>query len=307
MEAVESPGGHTPVLLHEVLEYLKPSPGETVVDATIGLAGHAAPMAERLGPGGVLIGLDVDPKNLARARARLEGVTCRVHLFHANFSELADVLKSLELSQVDVILADLGISSTQLDDPHRGLSFQADGPLDMRLDPRLTVMASDLVNRLSERELGDVFYFNAQETGGRRIARAICEARRDRRITTTRQLVRIVMSALGVDDEFSRRSKIHPATRAFQALRMAVNKEMENLEALLTAAPALLRAGGRFGVIAFHSVEDKAVKLNFRGRKTEKVYNIATPKPIVATEEERQRNPRSRSAKLRVAVRVGAT
>lgn len=301
---VETPVGHTPVLVEEVLEYLAIRPEETVVDATVGLAGHARLFADQLGPQGTLICLDVDPANLETAKARLADAPCRVHLFHANFSEMPEVLGSLNLTHVDVVFADLGISSTQLDDPNRGLSFQSDGPLDMRLDPRLTLAASDIVNRLSERELGDILFFNAQETGGRKIARALCEARREKRISTTRQLSNIVTRTLGVTDEFSRRSKIHPATRTFQALRMAVNHEMENLESLLKIVPSVLRSGGRCGIIAFHSVEDKVVKLDFRGRKTEKVYNIATPKPIVANADERERNPRSRSAKLRVAVRT---
>lgn len=305
IESFGETSGHIPVLAREVCELLALREGDTVVDATVGLGGHACLLAERLGATGTLIGLDVDPANLETVRKVLADrkSACRVELVHANFAELPGVLCSLGLAQVDAILADLGMSSRQLDDPARGFSFQREGPLDMRLDLRLTVTATDLVNRLREQELGDLLYFNAQETAGRRIARRICEARKNSRITTTTRLAEVVASAVGVDPE-SRKSKIHPATRTFLALRMAVNEEIENLEALLKTAPGLLRSGGRFGVIAFHSVEDKPVKLDFRKRKSEGIYQILTKKPIVASDDERWSNPRSRSAKLRAVIRA---
>jgi 16S rRNA (cytosine1402-N4)-methyltransferase len=296
---------HVPVLPKQVLDLLDPQPNDVVVDATLGLGGHAKLLGEQLGPEGVLIGLDMDPANLEGVRQRLDAANlqCRVELVHANFAELEEILASLDLSGVDVLLADLGISSTQLDDAARGLSFQREGPLDMRLDPRLKVTAATLINSLREQDLGDLLFQNAQEFKGRRIAKRICDARRDSRITTTRRLAQVIAEALGVDPE-SRKSKIHPATKTFMALRMAVNQEIRNLHALLESAPKVLRRGGRFGVIAFHSNEDKPVKLDFRKRKTEGIYTILTKKPLVADEEERRRNPRSRSAKLRVAVRV---
>lgn len=303
---MEAPLGHTPVLVREVLHHLRVDRDQVVVDLTIGLAGHASLFTEFLGADGLLIGLDVDPNNLVLAQKKLENAPCRVRLYQANFTELGDVLQSAGVASVEVLFADLGISSTQVDDGARGFSFLHDGPLDMRMDPRLTATAADLVNRLSDRELGDLLFFNAQETQARRIARAICEARRDRRITTTRQLATLVTRSLGIADEFSRKSKTHPATRTFQALRMAVNREMQNLSTLLAMAPNVLRPGGRFGVISFHSVEDKLVKTDFRRRKTDGVYNILTAKPVVAGPEERDANPRSRSAKLRVASRCGA-
>ena len=176
----------------------------------------------------------------------------------------------------------------------------------MRMDPRLTVTAADLVNGLKDRELGDLLYYNAQETASRRISKRICAVRREGRITTTGALARIIADVLGVDPE-SRKAKIHPATRTFMALRMAVNDEIPCLEALLAAAPDVLGPGGRLAIIAFHSVEDKPVKTDFRKRKAEGIYNILTKKPIVAGAEERRANPRSRSAKLRVAVRVSET
>lgn len=298
-----SVGGHTPVLPREVDELLAVREGETVVDLTVGLGGHARRLAQRLGPTGMLIGLDVDPVNLAAARDHVASCACRVELLHANFAEVGAVLASLGLSGADVLLADLGVSSTQLDVGTRGFSFQQDGPLDMRMDPRLGSSAADLINRLKEKELSDLLYYNAQETGARRISRRICEERREGRITTTARLASIVADALGVDPQ-SRREKIHPATRTFLALRMAVNDEMGSLRKLLRAAPGVLKAGGRFGVIAFHSVEDKEVKQDFRQRKTEGVYRILTKKPIVADGAERAVNPRSRSAKLRVVERL---
>ncbi len=296
--------GHTPVLLAEVLEWLAVQPGDVVVDATVGLGGHALALAAATGASGTLIGLDVDPANLAIAKERLADSPADVRLVHANFGALRDVLSAENIDRVDVLFADLGVASTQLDQPERGFSFRQDGPLDMRMDPRLKRTAADIVNSLRERELADLFYFNAQEMKSRRIARRICDCRKAQRITTTSRLVDIIATALHVDPN-SRKSKIHPATRTFQALRMAVNDEVSVLSALLKTAPDVLKPGGRFGVIAFHSVEDKPVKLDFRQRKNERVYGIVTKKPITACEDERVANRRSRSAKLRVAVRLG--
>lgn len=300
---VDEAAGHKPVLAQAVCDFLAVQPGEIVLDATVGLGGHARMLAEPLGSDGTLVGLDVDPGNLERAGAFLVDAPCRVELCRANFANLREVLRSLGLATVDVLLADLGVSSTQLDDPDRGFSFQRDGPLDMRIDPSREVTAADLVNRLKEKELGDLIYHNAQEFAARRIAKRICEARRHRRITTTRRLADVVAAAAGVDPA-SRKSKIHPATRTFLALRMAVNDEIPMLQALLEAAPAVLSPGGRIGIIAFHSGEDRPVKTDFRRRKNEDVYRIETKKPITADPEERRSNPRSRSAKLRVAVRL---
>jgi len=301
---VDEPGGHTPVLAREVRDLLAAKPGETVVDATAGLGGHARMLAESLGSAGMLVGLDHDPANLKTAREVLAGLSCRVELRQANFVDVREVLDSLGLATVDVLFADLGVSSTQLDDPNRGFSFQSDGPLDMRLDPSRKKTAADLVNGLKERDLGDLLYYNAQEFASRRIAKRICDARRDRRITTTRRLAEVVAAAVGVDPK-SRKSKIHPATRTFLALRMAVNDEIPALEALLEVAPSILGPGGRIGVIAFHSGEDRLVKVDFRSRKSEGIYQIETKRPITAGPEERRSNPRSRSAKFRVAVRLG--
>lgn len=295
---------HTPVLPEQVIGLLAPAPGETAVDLTVGAGGHARLFADAIGVDGRLIGIDADPGSIERARVTLSGAACRVDLIHAGFDEVRSVLADLGIERVDVMLADLGLSSTQLDDPDRGFSFQSDGPLDMRIDPRRERTAADIVNQLKERELADLIYYNAQEHASRRIAKMICTKRREGRITTTQQLVDVIATALRVDPK-SRRSKIHPATRTFQALRMAVNEETESLASLLSAAPDVLAAGGRFGVISFHSVEDKPVKQDFRARAVEGVYRIVTKRPVVAEQNERMSNPRSRSAKLRVVERLG--
>ena len=297
-----------PVLCKSLMSLVSPQPGEIVVDATVGHGGHAELLAGAIGETGRLIGLDVDEANLARARDRLEAAQAASggpHLdwVQANFADLGQVLDALGSGRVDVILADLGPSTNQLLDPVRGLSFSEDGPLDMRIDDHLETTASDLINRLSENELSDLIFHNAQERFSRRIAKRICQVRREGRIRRTSELVRIVCSALGVSQD-SRRSRIHPATRTFLALRMAVNHELENLASLLSAAPERLSAGGRVGVISFHSGEDRLVKRDFLDRRRSGVYEIRTKKPVHASREEIHRNPRSRSAKLRVAVRA---
>lgn len=298
---------HLPVLLDDVLRLLAPQPGDVIVDATLGLAGHAARLLQAAGPTAQLIGIDVDPANLARAKERLvalgPGFDKRFRLFHANFSQLPEVLAEVDAARVDVLLADLGIASSQLDDPARGLSFQAAGPLDMRLDPRLERTAADLVNTLPEAELADVLYQLGGETFSRKIARTICRRRIDQRIDTTDELVRVVCSALHVDP-LSRKSKIHPATRTFMALRIAVNEELDNLDRLLELAPDVLSPGGRFGVISFHSLEDRRVKQAFAAGAAAGIYQIVTKKPIQAIDPEIAANPRSRSAKFRVVCRT---
>lgn len=303
-EASPTPSaGHVPVLLEEVMSHLSPQPGETVVDATLGLGGHARVMGQAIGEGGLLIGVDADPASLAVVRERLADLPCRCEFIHENFAVLPDVLNGLGVDGADVLLADLGVASTHLDEADRGFSFRQDGPLDMRLDPRIHETAADLVNRLPERELADTLYQNAEERASRRIARTIVSARRHKRITRTSELADIVCRALNVDPQ-ARRSKIHPATKTFQALRIAVNDELGALQSFLEHGPAVLRSGGRIGVISFHSLEDRAVKLDFRRHRAEGTYVVAVKKPIVANVQEKRRNPRARSAKLRVAEKV---
>jgi len=297
-------GGHTPVLLGAVCQFVAPAPGEIVVDATVGLGGHAAAFAEAIGGSGVLVGLDVDAGNLDSAKSRLAGFPGRLRLTRGSFAELSAVLAEAGIERVDVIFADLGLCSRQLDDASRGFSFQQDGPLDMRMDDRLETTAADLVNRLREQELADLIYHHGQEPQSRRIARHLCTLRRSKRITRTAELATAVAKAVRVDPA-SRRSRIHPATRTFQALRIAVNDELGALDRLLACAPQYLRPGGRIGVISFHSLEDRRVKRDFLLRKSEGLYEVATRKPVGPEQEERKANPRSRSAKLRVAVRTG--
>ncbi|MCB9850393.1 MAG: 16S rRNA (cytosine(1402)-N(4))-methyltransferase RsmH [Phycisphaerales bacterium] len=296
---------HVPVLVEEVAQYLAIKPGDVILDCTVGLAGHARMLAESAGDSGLLIGMDVDELNLQSASQRMEGCSCRCRLFRSNFAEFDEVLASAGVATVDVIFADLGISSAQLDDPKRGLSFMQDGPLDMRLDERLSETAADLINRLGETELADLIYKYGQERFSRRIARAVHYARRDRRIATTAELVDIIARALRVNPN-SRAAKIHPATRTFQALRIAVNDELGALERLLARAPARLNPNGRIGIISFHSLEDALVKHDFRARKTDGIYHVLTKKPLAASADEVARNPRSRSAKLRVAERIAS-
>ena len=294
---------HQPVLLGAVLDLLNPPADGIVIDATIGQAGHAAALAERLGPEGVLIGLDVDPESLGAARERLAGARCRVELVRENFGRLGEVLDQLQIPKIHAILADLGLSSAQLADPARGISFQSEGPLDMRLDSRLKKTAADLVNSLPQVELANLIFRYGEERASRRIARFIFDARRQGRIGTTGQLVEIINRALGITGK-GHKSKINPATRTFQALRIAVNDELGQLENLLVAAPARLAAGGRIAVISFHSLEDRIIKLDFREKQAAGVYQILTKKPITADEAEKSVNPRSRSAKLRGAGRI---
>jgi len=292
------PGGHEPVMLAEVLEYLAPSPRQTVVDCTLGRAGHAAEIAKRLGETGLLIGIDADPRNLQFAADKLKSAKCRVRLFHANFSKLETVLAEAGNPPVDAILADLGVSTNQLFDSQYGMSFDRPGPLDMRIDPDLPENAADLVNRLPEETLANVLYELAQERYSRQIARKIVERRRVTPIKDTEALAELVRSAI------PRRGgppmRIDPATRTFLALRMAVNREMENLGELLKQAPASLAAGGRMAVISFQSMEDRRVKQAFRSLEQTGFMKIITKKPLSPTADEAARNPRSRSAKMRV-------
>ncbi|MGD8453112.1 MAG: 16S rRNA (cytosine(1402)-N(4))-methyltransferase RsmH [Phycisphaerae bacterium] len=291
---------HQPVLLGPVLELLDPRPGMVILDGTVGLGGHAAALAPRIMPDGRYIGLDLDPEMLAEARPRLEesGVK-EVELVHASYAEFPEVLKALRLQRVDELFLDLGVNSAQLADPARGFSFEHDGPLDMRFDRQQSGEALELVNGLSERELADLFYRFGQEGLSRRIARRICQVRHEGRIRTTRVLARAVESALAKTGEVG--GRIHPATRVFQALRVAVNHELENLELFLGHARDFLAPGGKLAIIAFHSLEDAIVKRFLREAKDE--FQELTSRPVVADSRERKSNPRSRSAKLRVAQR----
>jgi 16S rRNA (cytosine1402-N4)-methyltransferase len=288
---------HQPVLLAETMEMLAVRPGGFYVDGTVGLGGHASEVLRRSSPDGRLLGTDRDGETLAQAAERLAPFGDRAELRQADFKELPDLLGS---RCPDGIVLDLGISSAQLDDPERGFSFQADGPLDMRTDRRFGETAAEIVNRLPERELADLIYAMGEEPASRRIARAIVEARRAARIRTTAELAAVVRKA-------APRGKpgLHPATRTFQALRIRVNRELEGLGHALARLAKTLSPGGRFAVIAFHSLEDREVKNAFRALAGDG-FALLTRKPVRPTDAEVRENPRSRSARLRGLVREAA-
>ncbi len=289
-----SPPLHIPVMPAEILRLLDPQPGQIVVDCTVGAGGHTRLLAAKIAPTGRVIGLDQDPTMLDVARPHLAGLP--VTLLHRNFEDLPSVLQELQIGPVDAILADLGFCSDQLANPQRGLSFQHDGPLDMRLDPTRGEPASALVRRLREKELADVFWQYGEERHSRRIARKIVGTRQATPLTTTGQLAELVRRCVP-------RSKGHgidPATRVFQALRIAVNDELGALERFLVQLPECLKPGGRAALISFHSLEDRLVKRAFRQPE---LWEELTRKPVTAGEEECRGNPRARSAKLRVALK----
>ena len=291
---------HVPVLFQPAIDFLRVRAGGTYVDSTLGFAGHAEGILRLLGPAGHLIGFDRDPEALDLAKARLDRVSeelgsqaPRATLIGEAFSTIAEHVQPASL---DGLLADFGVSSLQFDEAHRGFSFQADGPLDMRMDTRSGPTAAQVVNEADERELADLIYEYGDERRSRRIARAIV---RGRPVTTTGQLARIVAQA----GPPMKQERIHPATRTFQALRIYVNRELDEIKALLEAAPKLLKPSGRLVVISFHSLEDRIAKDSLREGAQKGIWEILTRKPVIADEEEIDRNPRSRSAKLRAAER----
>jgi 16S rRNA (cytosine1402-N4)-methyltransferase len=292
---------HVPVLLDEVFEYLNVRPGGVVVDATVGLGGHSAEIAKRLGAKGRLICFDRDPEAMELAKARIDGVRAEAGdampevIFHPRaFSGAAGVIQP---GSLDGLLADFGVSSLQLDEAHRGFSFRSEGPLDMRMDTRQGETAGQVVNQEDENELADLIYEFGEERRSRRIARAIVRARP---ISTTAELAEVISAAA----PSMKGDKIHSATRTFQALRIRVNNELGEIRSLLESAPSLLKPGGRLVLISFHSLEDRLVKDAFREAGREGIFEVLTKKPVTATEQEQMRNPRSRSAKLRAAERL---
>ena len=291
---------HVPVLAETLAEKIKLPQDAVMVDATVGHGGHSFLFGQRLGPEGVLIGFDVDEKSLAIAGERLSSLACRVELVRENFALIGSELAKLGIGEADFVLADLGICSAQLSDMERGLSVQVNMPLDMRMDERLETTAADIVNKEEESKLADIIYEFGEERGSRRIAAAIIEYRRGQKVMTTGQLASIVCRALSkpVSGYWGR---IHPATKTFQALRIAVNSELENLRLFLRALPAVLKGSGRAAVISFHSLEDRIVKEDFRNNQRKGVYRQVSKKPITAGAAEVAANPRSRSAKLRIA------
>jgi 16S rRNA (cytosine1402-N4)-methyltransferase len=290
---------HIPVMPAEVLEYLDCRPGKIYVDGTLGGAGHARAILERSAPDGILIGLDQDGDAIANARTVLAAYSGRVQLVHENFARLADVLSQLGLSGADGILLDLGISLYHLEGSGRGFSFQRDEPLDMRMDRRSAETAEGLVNGLREDDLKRIFQEYGEERFSGRIARRVAAARRRQRIRTTAELARIVCEAV----PGGRRSRIHPATRVFMALRIAVNREIERLEEFLSGLPALLNPGGRVCILSFHSLEDRVVKQRLKalGKDTLRILTRKVVRPAAA---EIAANPMARSAKLRAAEKI---
>jgi 16S rRNA (cytosine1402-N4)-methyltransferase len=295
---------HVPVLLQETLEWLSPAPGEVFLDGTAGAGGHAEALAGRVGPHGRIVCADADPAMLALAGERLAGFPW-VRTVHSDFAELPRLREAADGRPFDGILLDLGLSSVQLLDPSRGFSFREDGPLDMRRDPASPgPTAAEILRRRSERDLADIFFRLGEERFSRRIARAVVETRRREPLEGTAQLARLVERAI---PRKAWPRNIHPATRVFQALRIAVNGELDSLSAFLDRFVEHLAAGGRVAVISFHSLEDRLVKSAFRDRASgrEPAIKVLTRKPVVPTEEEIARNPRARSARLRVARRFG--
>lgn len=289
-----APTTHRPVMLAEVLHWLAPKPGAVIVDGTVGGGGHARAIAAKLGPEGLVVGIDRDPEALPRAEVSLAGYP---HLLrHGNYADLPEILEELEVPVVDGVLLDLGVCSDQLVDENRGFSFDSDGPLDMRFDPSTGEPAYRLVNRLSEARLADLIFRFGEDRASRRIARAIVSARQRQPIRTARQLAEIIRRAVG-----PKTGRIDPATRTFQALRIAVNDELKWLEVALRRIPEVLRPGGRLVVLSYHSLEDRLVKEAFR---TDSRWKVLTPHPITPGADEVATNPRARSAKLRAAERI---
>ena len=287
---------HTPVMLREVLEWLRVKPNGTYIDATLGAAGHTEAIARNL-TSGRLIGLDRDARALAMARERLKIFGTKVTVVEAAFSRIAEVARELGIPPADGVLADLGVSSMQLDQVARGFSFREAGPLDMRMNAEDELTAEEIVNRWPERELADLLYREADEHDSRRIARAIVRAR------PIRDTAHLATTVAGVRRQWGRQ-RLHPATKTFLALRIAVNRELEELEQFLSRTPAAMNSGGRWVVVSYHSREDRLVKRAFHEGERAGTLSVLTKHVIQPTREEMARNPRSRSAKLRCAQRV---
>jgi len=295
---------HVPVLFQETIDFLRVRPGGTYVDCTLGMAGHSSGVVRLLGAKGHLIAFDRDPEALELAKAKLDRVceelgaeAPQITLIGEAFSSIAEHVKPASL---DGLMADFGVSSLQFDEAYRGFSFQADGPLDMRMDTRSGPTAAQVVNEENEGQLANLIYEYGEERRSRRIARAIV---RGRPLSTTGELARIVAAAAPA----MKQDRIHPATRTFQALRIFVNRELDEIKELLEAAPRLLKPSGRLAVISFHSLEDRIAKDSLREGAHNKIWEILTKKPVTASEEEMDRNPRSRSAKLRAAERTATS
>lgn len=290
-----------PVMEREVVELLAPPVGGIFLDGTLGLAGHALSIVRRIGPSGRLIALDKDRAALEIAKSKLSAFEGQKDLVCSDFRSFDSVLDGLGVKVVDGMLFDLGVSSFQLDDPHRGFSFRSDGPLDMRMDTDTSMTAKDMVNALNEKELANIIFSFGEERFSRRIAKAIVQYRQRKPVETTKELEGIIFGSVPAS---YRRQKIHPATRTFQAVRIAVNRELESLEAVMDKCADYLKPGGRVGIISFHSLEDRIVKNGFRELSKVGKLSLVTKKPLRPGEDEISLNPRSRSARFRVAERI---
>lgn len=296
---------HKPVMLDEVISFIKPGKGDIIVDATIGAGGHSCEILKMIGPDGLLIGIDKDAEILKIAGKYLSKISDFYKLYQADYVDLDYILDKLEISKVQGILLDLGVSSLQLDSLERGFSFSKEGPLDMRMDRTKGITAEDLLKRLSEKEMADIFWRYGEEGRSRRIAKAIIQERkRGTEIKTTTRLAKIVEKALYTPGKYQKKRKIHPATRVFQALRIAVNDELKSLEYFLNNVCEFLASGSRIVVISFHSLEDRLVKSAFRKWQDASSLKILTKKPLSPLDSEIRENVRARSAKLRAAERT---
>lgn len=300
-------GTHVPILVEEVVGTLRPRPGETVADCTLGYGGHAIEFARHLGPTGRIVGLDVDGDELDKTRERLKAIEPSLTVYRKNYAGLASVLHQENLSGFDIIFADIGVSSMQVDDPGRGISYKHKGPLDMRMDSRLQETGVDLLQKLSVEDLSFALKELSDEPDHQAIAQAIAAQRESQPITQTSQLIRLVFDVkrLTIKDWKAQQQKrfntLHPAARTFQALRILVNDELGALKQLLRIAPECLNPGGRIGIISFHSGEDRLVKQSFKEGKATGLYELISGKPITPRRKEIMQNPRSSSAKFRYA------
>ena len=290
---------HRPVMVEEVLDYLNLQSGQIILDCTVGGGGHAIKILDKIKPDGFLIGIDKDMEILQTAKQSLSKTTGKFKLYHADYSDIDEVLRQAKVDKVNGVLLDLGVSSLQFDQEDRGFSFAKEAPLDMRMDRSRGITAQNLIQRLSETELAELLWKYGEERWSRRIARAVLKEEERVGITSTRQLAAIVERVVPRG-----KSKIHPATRVFQALRIEVNKELENLEIFLDKIYHYLAVGARIVIISFHSLEDRIVKNKFIEMVKQNVFRILTKKPITPCEAEIRENIRSRSAKLRAAERI---
>ncbi|MCD4832054.1 MAG: 16S rRNA (cytosine(1402)-N(4))-methyltransferase RsmH [Anaerohalosphaeraceae bacterium] len=304
-------GTHIPVLTDEIIAFLKPSPGSIVVDCTLGYGGHAKQLIKRIGPDGLLIGIDRDGDELKKTRKRFSKAKAKISFHHSNFAGVSKIITEVAPDGCDIIFADIGVSSMQVDNPDRGISYKNDGPLDMRMDKRLKSTGSDLLASLSREELSAALWEFSDEPAHELIAQMLVNQRKAEPITQVSQLVRLVFAVKGFtvqswkkQQKDSRFSSLHPAARTFQALRILVNDELGALKELLRTAPDCLRPGGRVGIISFHSGEDRLVKRAFRQGVADGVYSFAEKNAITPRRKEIQANPRSSSAKFRWAVKA---